>query len=58
MKYSVVFIVEEENGDFFQFFDTILKLIKDKTKSFEILVVANGTDRFIMSQLALLKGHS
>ena len=58
MKYSVVFIVEEENGDFFQFFDTILKLIKDKTESFEILVVANGTDRFIMSQLALLKGHS
>lgn len=58
MRYSIVFIVEEENGDFFQFFDTILKLIKEKTENFEMLVVANGTDRFIMAQLALLRGHT
>lgn len=58
MRYSVIFVVEQENEDFLHFFDTIFRLIRETGQEFELLVVANGTERFTKSQLALLKGHS
>ena len=51
MKYSIIFLVEEDSQEFAQIFDTIYRLFEEKATEFEVLVVANGTESFVKSQL-------
>jgi hypothetical protein len=57
MKYSVIFLIEEESEDFCRLFDIICKLFKDKNKESEIIIVANATENIVKSQLICLKDH-
>jgi len=57
MKYSVIFLIEEESEDFCRLFDIICKLFKDKNKEFEIIIIANATENIVKSQLICLKNH-
>ena len=58
MKYSIIFLVEEESQEFAQFFDVIYRLFEEKAMEFEVLVVANGTENFVKSQLNSRNNHS
>jgi hypothetical protein len=51
MKYSIIFLVEEAGDDFSQFFDTICRLFEKQREDFEVLVVANSTEKFVNSEL-------
>ena len=51
MKYSVIFIVEEESNDFASFFEMIYDLFIKRNESFEVVIVANATCDFVQSQI-------
>lgn len=51
MKYSIIFLVEEESDDFASFFRMIYHLFCRKSDAFEIIIVANGTGDFVNSQI-------
>ena len=57
MKYSIIFLVDEESEEFTQLFEIIYRLLEKRTGEFEILVVANGTERFVQLQLNSTKNH-
>lgn len=56
MKYSVVFLVEEEDEAFANFFDVIYRLFEGRHYEFEVVVVANGTENFVKGQLNSVRG--
>ncbi len=58
MKYSIIFLVEEKHTDFLKFFDIICKLFKERSVDHEILVVSNGTEDFVKSQIFTRKNYS
>jgi hypothetical protein len=47
MKYSIVFLVEEENDEFIPFFTLICDLLSAKSAHFEVIVIANATGGFV-----------
>ena len=51
---SVVVLLEEESPDFAQYLQILHDLFQQRGDAFEILVIANGVERFLKSQLALL----
>lgn len=51
MKYSVIFLIEEESDEFSALFDLIYGFMEKQDKAFEVLVVANGTESFVASEL-------
>ena len=51
MKYSIIFLVDEENDEFSEFFDRIYGLFEEQGEEFEVMVVANGTESFVMCRL-------
>ena len=51
MRYTIIFLVEEESDDFAPFFRMINDLFSRKEKEFEIIVVANATGPFVKSQI-------
>lgn len=51
MKYSIIFLVDDENADFFQFVNTIAEVFSSRGESFEILLIANGTEKFLKNQM-------
>jgi hypothetical protein len=51
MKYSIIFLIEEESEEFSSFFDLVYGVFEKQNKDFEVLVVANGTERFVASEL-------
>ena len=57
MKYSIIFLVDQESEEFLQLFEIICGLFEEKAREFEILVVANGTERFVQSQLNSRRKH-
>ena len=51
MKYSIIFLVDEESDEFSGFFDLIYDLFEARGEDFEVLVVANGTEDFVACRL-------
>ncbi len=47
IKYSVIFLLEEPHKDFPQFVNNMNAIFSARDESFEILIVANGTRRFL-----------
>lgn len=54
MEYSVIVLLEETSGEFSQFIRTLYKLFSSTQKSFEILIMANGTEGFLKNELEKL----
>jgi hypothetical protein len=57
MKYSIIFLVDEESEEFSGFFDLICGLFEEQGEDFEVLIVANGTESFVISRLNARKTH-
>ena len=57
MKNSIIFLVEEEHEEFSGFFDLIYGLFEEQGEDFEVLIIANGTESFVISWLSSRKGH-
>jgi len=57
MKYSILFLVEDENEEFSGFFDLIYDLFEEQGEDFEVLVIANGTEGFVRARLSSRKNH-
>jgi hypothetical protein len=51
---SAVVLLEEESPDFAHYLQVLHDLFQQRGATFEILVIANGVERFLKSQLALL----
>jgi hypothetical protein len=51
---SVVVLLEEESPDFVHYLQVLHDLFQQRGAAFEILVIANGVERFLKTQLALL----
>ena len=51
MKYTIVFLIDSENEEFFKFYELIYGIFKKLNERFEIIVIANGTAGFIESWL-------
>jgi hypothetical protein len=51
MKYSIVFLLEEEREGFSQFVESIHSLFSSQSSPFEILIMANGTGGFLRDAL-------
>ena len=51
IKYSIIFIVENEDSEFGSFFDLICDLFRDKG-SFEIVIVENNAEKFVAEQFS------
>lgn len=47
MKYTLLFLLEEESLDFLQFFDKIYALFLNRGEPFEAIIVDNGTGDFL-----------
>ena len=54
VEISVVVIVDEESDDFFRYIEILHELFQERKTSFECLIIANGVEHFIKSQLAHL----
>jgi hypothetical protein len=54
MKYSIIVILEEKNEDFSQFVQILYETFSSRPDSFEIIVMANGTEGFLKIQLEKL----
>jgi hypothetical protein len=57
MKYSIIFLIEEESEEFSGFLDLIYGLFEEQGEDFEVLVVANGTESFVTSRLNSRRNH-
>ena len=51
IKYSVIFLVEEPHRDFPQFVKNMYTILSARNESFEILIMANGTGRYLRNAL-------
>lgn len=52
MKYSIIFLVKEENEQFSNFLDLIFRLFEKKNEDFEIVIAANATEDFLRARLS------
>jgi hypothetical protein len=57
MKYSIIFLIEEEDEEFPGFLEQIYGLFEEEGEDFEVLVVANGTESFVRSRLNSRRNH-
>jgi hypothetical protein len=57
MKYSIIFLVDEESEEFSAFFDLIYDIFLARGEGFEVLVVANGTESFVACRLNSGRNH-
>ena len=55
ITYSIIVLIEDVEEDFHVFIANIDKVFNDRATSFEILIMANGTEGFMRQQLDLLK---
>jgi hypothetical protein len=55
IKYSVVFLLEEPHRDFRQFVKNMHAILSTRDDSFEMLILANGTGRFLRNTLEKFK---
>jgi hypothetical protein len=51
IKYSVIFLLEEPHRDFPQFVKNMHAILSARDESFEMLILANGTGRFLRDAL-------
>ncbi|MGV7223215.1 MAG: glycosyltransferase [Nitrospinales bacterium] len=51
IKYSVIFLLEEPHRDFLQFVKNMHTILSARDESFEILIMANGTGRFLRNAI-------
>lgn len=51
IRYSIAVLLEEESEDFTQFIYTIYEIFTEKGEPFEILIMANGTEGFLMNHV-------
>jgi hypothetical protein len=58
MKYSVIFLIDDESEEFSGFFDTIYGLFERLGEDFEVVVVANGTERYVGAGLNSRKNQT
>jgi hypothetical protein len=54
MKYSIIILLEEKNEDFSQFVQMLYETFSSRPDSFEIIILANGMEGFLKSQLEKL----
>jgi hypothetical protein len=57
MRYSVIFLVGQETDEFLGFFELICRLFAEQGEDFEVVVVANGTQKFVTSRLVSRKNN-
>ena len=55
IKYSVIVLLDERNEEFSQFIQTLYELFSSNQESFEILIMANGTEGFLKHELEKLQ---
>ena len=55
IKYSVIVLLEERNEDFSQFIQMLYELFSSRQESFEILIMANGTEGFLKHELEMIQ---
>ena len=55
MKYSIIILLEERHEDFSRFVGNLYKHFTERGKSFEILIMANGTGGFLRKELPQLR---
>lgn len=55
MKYSIIILLEERSEGFSQFVQTLYEIFSSKQESFEILIMANGTEGFLKNELKKLQ---
>ncbi len=53
-KYSIIILFEEKSEGFSHFVATIQEIFSEQTESFEIIIVANGTEHFLATELQQL----
>ncbi len=51
MKYSVIFLLEDQNAHFPSYFRTVVRELSSRPESFEVIVIANGTGGFLKNIL-------
>jgi hypothetical protein len=51
---SIVILLAEESPDFRQYIEALCGLLQRRGKAFELLIIANGVERFLKSQLKFL----
>ena len=51
---AIVVLLEDESPDFARYIEALYSLFRQRGTSFEFVIIANGTERFAKSQLALL----
>jgi len=57
MQYSIIFMVDHENPDFYSFIDTVCEAFQGSGLRFEVLIVANGVEDFVKAQLGRSAKH-
>ena len=58
IKYSVIFLLEEPHRDFPQFVKNMHAILSARDESFEMLIMANGTGRFLSDVLETFRNSS
>jgi hypothetical protein len=56
VRYSVVFLLEDPHRDFPQFVKNMHAILSTRDDSFEMVILANGTGRFLRNALEKLQG--
>ena len=56
IKYSIIILLEESSEGFSQFVQTLYEIFSSKQESFEIIIMANGTEGFLKNELKHLNG--
>jgi len=51
IKFSIIILLEERSEGFFQFIQTLYEIFSSKQGSFEIIIMANGTEGFLRTEL-------
>jgi hypothetical protein len=51
IKYSVVFLLEIQNADFFQYMETVDSIFASRTDSYEVIIIANGMGPYLKQLL-------
>lgn len=56
VKYSVILLLEEPQVGFSNYIETLRSVFNDRKESFEIVIVANGTEGFLRNELTKSQG--
>jgi glycosyltransferase involved in cell wall biosynthesis len=57
LKYSVIVLLEEPEDGFHAYIETLRNVFKNRNESFEIVIVANGTEGFLRNELTKLRDN-